>query len=58
MLTAPGSITTSWMGLLCVCGLIFAWLFIKYPEESPDAVDVVASELRNVRQAKGDKEEA
>lgn len=57
-MTDFSSVTTSWMGLLCICGLIFAYLFKKYPQESPDAADVIAAEIRRHRQTAGEKQEA
>lgn len=40
------------MGALCLSGALFAYLFAKYPTESPEAVDVIASEIRQARQTK------
>lgn len=48
----PGfATTTSWLGLLCVLSLVFAWLFKRYPIQKLDHVDVMESELRAQREA-------
>ncbi|KAK3190652.1 hypothetical protein K4F52_003343 [Lecanicillium sp. MT-2017a] len=46
------SVTTAWMGAICLSEALFAYLFAKYSIESPEAVDVIASEIRQARQTK------
>lgn len=46
------------MGCLCIFAGVFAYLFEKYPTETPDAVDVVASEIKHARQKKGQDNDA
>ncbi|KAK4936973.1 hypothetical protein LTR10_022283 [Elasticomyces elasticus] len=48
----PGfATTTSWLGLLCVLSVFFAWLFKRFPIQKLDHVDVMESELRAQREA-------
>lgn len=50
----PGFGTTSaWMGMLCVGAMCFAFLFNRYPSEKVDHNEVMASQLRNEREAGG-----
>ncbi|KAH8659783.1 putative nicotinamide mononucleotide permease [Xylariales sp. PMI_506] len=54
----PGFVTTTtWLGVVCVGTLVFAWLFNKYPVEGIDHAEVIAAELRARREAveSGDK---
>lgn len=52
----PGfATTTTWLGVLCVLTVVFAWLFKKYPIERNDHAEVMAAELRAHREA-GDRQ--
>lgn len=48
----PGfATTTTWLGLLCVLTIVFAWLFKKHPVEQMSHEDVMASEIKAKREA-------
>lgn len=48
----PGfATTTTWLGVLCVLTVVFAWLFKKYPVQRTDHAEVMAAELRAQRNA-------
>lgn len=42
--------TTAWMGALSVCTVIFAFLFKKFPQETPEHDAVMAAQLRVERE--------
>lgn len=52
----PGfATTTTWLGVVCVSSVVFAWLFKKYPAQRADHIEVMAAEYRARREAgKGD----
>jgi len=39
--------TTSWLGILCVSAVVFAWLFKKYPVEKANHAEAIAADLRD-----------
>ncbi|KAM0704684.1 hypothetical protein Q7P35_007470 [Cladosporium inversicolor] len=45
--------TTSWLGILCVSAVVFAWLFKKYPIEKANHAEAIATDLRG-RSGKGE----
>lgn len=48
----PGFITTTtWLGVVSVCSVVFAYFFKKYPAERTDQTVVMAAELRARREA-------
>ena len=48
----PGfATTTTWLGVLCVLTMVFAYLFQRYPVRKLAQEDVMASELRQRREA-------
>lgn len=48
----PGfATTTTWLGVLSICSIVFAHLFKKYPAERTDHTDVMAAEFRARREA-------
>lgn len=49
--TAGFATTTSWLGVLCVCTLIFTYFFHKYPVARVDHAEVMAKELKARREA-------
>lgn len=43
----PGfATTTSWLGILCVSTVVFAWLFKKYPSERAVPAEAIAAGLK------------
>jgi MFS family permease len=42
--------TTTWLGVLCILSVVFAWLFKKYPVERTSHTEVMAAELRAHRE--------
>ncbi|KAL4778431.1 major facilitator superfamily domain-containing protein [Aspergillus varians] len=51
----PGfATTTSWLGVLCGCTVVFAYFFGKYPVQRADHAVVMAGELRARREAQGE----
>lgn len=43
----PGfATTTTWLGVCCICSVVFAYLFKKYPIERTDHITVMAAGLR------------
>jgi len=53
----PGfATTTSWLGLLCVLTIVFAWLFKKHPVERKSHEEVIASEIKARREAEQERQ--
>ena len=52
----PGfATTTTWLGLLCVLTVVFAWLFKKYPVVREDHAVVMARHIKATREAEESK---
>ncbi|KAF3001189.1 hypothetical protein E8E13_000010 [Curvularia kusanoi] len=48
----PGfATTTTWLGVLCICTIVFQWLFKKYPVERASHADAMAAEIKAHREA-------
>ncbi|KAK5941613.1 hypothetical protein PMZ80_005561 [Knufia obscura] len=52
----PGfSTTTTWLGVLAIATVVFAWLFKKYPVVREDHAEVMAKHIRARREAEASK---
>jgi predicted MFS family arabinose efflux permease len=48
----PGfATTTAWLGILCICAMVFAYFFKKHPVQTIDHATIMAGELRGRREA-------